>query len=301
MTVADLAAARASGTAAANATYYRPDRAFDHQLPGVPPHVFADEQREVLRPGCPTGMIDLDLSGRLALPWPATTPVMLARYIVVRRGECLSHQFAATGEAFYAMRGKGRSGSGGTSIAWQAGDTFCFPGGSITEHCADEDAILFSVTNEPELAYQGLKPPLPTDNPVLPAHFLGEKVDEALARIVGPTTTAGKGILLVTPNCEPVKAMTPSLAAAMNSLEPGGDQRPHRHNSAALTLAIEGEGVHSMVDGQRYDWIPFGVLVTPAQAMHSHHNRGPRTMKSLVFQDAGLYYHFRNIGFSFGG
>jgi gentisate 1,2-dioxygenase len=86
---------------------------------------------------------------------------------------------------------------------------------------------------------------------------------------------------------------------AMNSLESGGDQRPHRHNSAALTLAIDWEGVHSMVDGQRYDWIPFGVLVTPPQAMHSHHNRGAGMMKSLVFQDAGLYYHYRNIGFSF--
>lgn len=298
MTLAEAAAQRSSA-AASNAQYYRPDRAFDHQLPQVPAHLFADEQREVLRPGCPTGMIDLDLSSRLELPWPATTPVMLGRYIVVRRGESLSHQFIATGEAFYAIRGRGCSVSGGTSIEWTTGDTFCFPGGATTQHTAQDDAILFAVTNEPELAYQGLQAPPPQANPVLPAHFLGEKVDEALAKIVGPTTTAGKGILLVTPHCGPVKAMTPSLAVAMNSLEPGGDQRPHRHNSAALTLSIAGNGVHSLLDGERYDWIPFGVLVTPAQAVHSHHNRGTATMKSLVFQDAGLYYHYRNIGFRF--
>lgn len=287
--------------ATARATYYRPDKAFDHQLPDVPAHVFADELREVLRPGCPTGMVDLDLSTRLELPWPATTPVMLARYLVVKRGESLSHQFVASGEAFYVMRGRGSSVSGDTTLDWETGDTFCFPGGAVTDHRTEEDALLFAVTNEPELAYQGLAAPARADNPVLATHFLGEKVDEALARIVGPTTTAGKGILLVTPNCASVKAMTPTLAAAMNSLEPGGDQRPHRHNSAALTLAIEAEGVHSMVDGERHDWVTFGVLVTPAQAMHSHHNRGPRTMKSLVFQDAGLYYHYRNIGFAFGG
>jgi hypothetical protein len=39
-------------------------------------------------------------------------------------------------------------------------------------------------------------------------------------------------------------------------------------------------------------------MVTPPQASHSHHNRGPRQMKSFVVQDGALYYQLRNPGFA---
>ena len=43
----------------------------------------------------------------------------------------------------------------------------------------------------------------------------------------------------------------PMVNTAINTLEAGGDQRPHRHNGAAITLAIEGEGIHSMIEDEK--------------------------------------------------
>ncbi|MDP3139877.1 MAG: cupin domain-containing protein [Burkholderiaceae bacterium] len=294
--------ADANAQYSAHAMYIQPSGPFDVLLPEIVPHVFRDEQKKAFAPDAPTGMVLLDLSASLRTDGPATTPVMLARYLVIRAQETLSHRFVSSGEIFYPIRGRGASTSGGVTLSWKAGDVFCFPGGAETRHTADEDTVLLCVTNEPELAYQGLPAPPLSDSVTQPTLFKGELIDQHLSGRVGvPTQTAGKGILLVTPRLDRTKAMTPTLSIAMNTLEPGGDQRPHLHNAAALTLAIRHEGVHSTIDGQRYDWHPFCVMVTPPRAVHSHHNRGPGLMKALVFQDGGLYYQYRNPAFAFGG
>ncbi len=67
----------------------------------------------------------------------------------------------------------------------------------------------------------------------------------------------------------------------------------------AITLGIEGEGVYSMIDGQRVDWSAGAAQITPAAALHSHHNRGAERMLSLVLQDEALHYYTRTVGFSF--
>jgi gentisate 1,2-dioxygenase len=54
-----------------------------------------------------------------------------------------------------------------------------------------------------------------------------------------------------------------------------------------------------MIDGQRVDWQPDAVMVTPPTAVHSHHNEGDNLMTCLIAQDSGLYYQARTIGFSF--
>ena len=41
---------------------------------------------------------------------------------------------------------------------------------------------------------------------------------------------------------EHLRNIMPSITLAMNSLPAGESQRPHRHNSAALTLCVQGEG-----------------------------------------------------------
>jgi gentisate 1,2-dioxygenase len=85
---------------------------------------------------------------------------------------------------------------------------------------------------------------------------------------------------------------------AVNTLESGKDQRPHRHNGVAVTLCIRGQGVYSQIDDQRVDWIDCGVQITPPAALHSHHNRGPERMECLIFQDEALHYYTRTPGFS---
>ena len=261
-----------------------------------------DEQRRALASDCPTGLIPLDISGMLGTAYPATTPLLLARYVVVRAGESLDHAFAATGEIFYVARGNGCSKSGGTRIDWREGDAFVFPGAGKTSHEAAANSVLVCFTNEPELAYAGVRPPKAASNAVIkPAHFDGRVVDQKLGVVhqrTGAQETAGKSVIFSTTPLQGMRTILPSVTAAVNTLEPGGDQRAHRHNAAALTLAIESEGVHSKVAGKRINWIPFGVMITPPQAEHSHHNRGPRMMKSFVVQDGALYYQLRNPGFA---
>lgn len=287
---------------ASDAIFYVPEGAFDRGLADIAPHLFADEQRRALAPACPTGLIALDRSGALGTAYPATTPLLLARYVVVRAGESLEHRFEATGEIYYVARGQGSSASGEARIGWQAGDAFVFPGAGRTRHQAQADCLLVCFTNEPELAYGGVRPPEASRNSVVKAaHFDGRVIDEKLGLVhqrSGPQKTAGKSVIFATTPLQGMRTILPSITAAVNTLEPGGDQRPHRHNAVALTLAIESEGIHSRVGGEKIDWIPFGVMVTPPQATHSHHNRGPRMMKSFVVQDGALYYQLRNAGFA---
>ena len=67
----------------------------------------------------------------------------------------------------------------------------------------------------------------------------------------------------------------------------------------ALTLCLKGEGVHSVVDGQRKAWEQHAVMVTPPGAPHSHHNDGDERMECLIVQDGGLHYYARTTGFAF--
>jgi len=91
----------------------------------------------------------------------------------------------------------------------------------------------------------------------------------------------------------------PTLTLAMNQLPPGDYQRPHRHNSVAITLPLAGERCYSMIDGQRVDWQRHAAMITPPGAVHSHHNDGAVPMTCLIVQDGGLHYHCRTMGFAY--
>jgi gentisate 1,2-dioxygenase len=85
----------------------------------------------------------------------------------------------------------------------------------------------------------------------------------------------------------------------MNSLPGGAVQRPHRHNSVAVSLVIKGDRCFSLIDGRRKDWAPWATTITPPVAVHSHHNGGNEQALFLIVQDGGLYYHTRAMGFEF--
>ena len=71
-----------------------------------------------------------------------------------------------------------------------------------------------------------------------------------------------------------------------------------RHNGAAITLSIQGEGVYSMIEDEKVPWSDGAAQITPATELHSHHNRGSGRMRSLVVQDEGLHFYTRTPGFS---
>ncbi len=301
----ELAANDALSAAERRARYYNPANIFTVKRPAVPKHAFVDEIEQVMAASTPSGWIALDVGPRMGFDYPATTPLMLGRYARIRAGETLTGRFQASGELYYVIAGAGRAAKAGERLAWAAGDVFALPGGGETQLSADaDDAVLFQITNEPELTFQGLDAPRPEAAPTQAVHYPAAEIRRQMALVreahKADANASGMAIHFSSERREAMGDIHPSIALALNSLDPHAVQRPHRHNSVALTLPIQCEGVYSVIEGARVDWHPYAVLITPPAALHEHHNEGEQMMLSLVVQDGGLYYHLRTIGFSFG-
>lgn len=287
------------------ARYWSPANIFTVKRPAVPARVFAAERDRALDAGGPSEWIALDIGAEMGFDVPATTPLMLARYARIRAGERLAGRFRASGEMYYAIAGSGAAEKDGERLEWAAGDVFTLPGGgkSVLE-AGPEGAVVLQATNEPEVAFHGLDVPAPADCPLEAAHFPAAEIAHQMALVrdaqKADPNASGMAMHFTTEKMEREKNLLPSIALAMNALDAHSVQRPHRHNSVALTLPIRCAGVHSVIDGARVDWQQHALMITPPAALHSHVNEGDEAMLSLVIQDGGLYYHCRTIGFGFG-
>jgi len=88
-------------------------------------------------------------------------------------------------------------------------------------------------------------------------------------------------------------------------------QAPHRHQSVAVDLVVDAKpGCYTMVgrtlgpdgtikDGERFDWEPHSVFVTPPGLWHSHHNESGPPAHILPIQDAGLHTFLRTLDIRF--
>lgn len=288
---------------AGRARYLTNENGFAFSWPAVPVRQFLEERDRAFAASSPTGLVALDISADLCTKYPATTPTLLCRYVRLRGTEQLRTAFAASGEIYYVIAGSGESRNGRDVIAWERGDVFCFPGGGETLHRAGSaDSVLFSVTNEPLLAFERLRAPLPGQAVVETTHWPAAEIErhfqEVWRRPVSANTT-GNSVQFSTTALAPSTNTIPTINTAINTLEPGCDQRPHRHNGVAVTLAIQGEGIHSMIDGKRVNWSTGAAQITPATLLHSHHSTGTQRMRSFVIQDEGLHQYTRTPGFSF--
>ena len=287
----------------ARARYFDSGNAFALKYPPIPCHQFLAERDRALDPATATGVIPLDLSEPMAMDGPATTPLILTSYVRIRAGEALSTRLKASGEIYYVIAGSGETSKGADTIAWGPGDVFCLPGGGATRHRAgDRDCVLWSISNEPQLAFEHLEP-APPENAVTGAvHYPAAEIEQQLARVAAKlagTKIAGLALMFSSTDQEHRRNVLPTLTLGMNQLPPGDSQRPHRHNSVAVTLNIRCKGCYSMIDGRRVDWQPHAVMVTPPAEVHSHHNDGDETMTCLIVQDGGLHYHCRTMDFRF--
>lgn len=284
------------------ALYYDPANAFDFRWPPVPRRQFLAERDRAFDSAAPSGLIPLDASDALKTPYPATTPSLLAQYLRLRGGESVNTTNRASGEVYFVMHGAGRSRNGADTLAWSAGDVFCFAAGRDTLHGADdEDSLLFCVSDAPLVAFQGLAPSAPDESLIETVHWSAAEIDKRLDTVYARPRAddeAGRAVLFSSRALAPARNILPMMVAAINTLEAGGDQRPHRHNGVAITLALQGEGVYSLIEGERIDWVTGAAQITPATELHSHHNRGSERMRSLVIQDEGLHYYTRTPGFS---
>jgi gentisate 1,2-dioxygenase len=294
----------APGTAAeARGRFFNTGNGFNVQLPPVPDRIFTDESALALDPATPTGLIACDISVELESRFPATSPLVLARYAKIRAGEQLTTDFVASGVIAYVIIGSGHTSCAGQDIAWGAGDLFILPGGAPAHYTAgDTDAVLWLVTNEPQLAFENLQAPARGQAPTDLVHFRSDEITRQIELIydIGRNEEiAGSALIFSAEQQEATRNILPTLTVAMNSLPGGAVQRPHRHNSVAVSLVIKGDRCFSVIDGKRKDWAPWATTITPPVSVHSHHNDGNEQALFLIVQDGGIYYHTRAMGFEF--
>lgn len=303
--MADLPAQHAAAPATeaeARARFFNSGNAFNIKMPPVPGGLFTAEPARALAEDTPTGFIACDQSPAMGCAFPATTPLMLARYAVVAAGERLAADFNATGSVWYVIEGRGAADCLGETLSFAPGDVFLLPGAPAGIRAGDSRLVLWVVTNEPQLALDGAMPPDDARRPVAPVHYPAAEIARQVDIIYDHAQngqTSGIALIFSSDTQAAARNILPTLTLSLNTLPPGEDQRAHRHNSAAITLVVQGEGCHSMVDSKRCPWSPFATLVTPPGAPHSHHNAGSRRALFLIVQDGGLHYHARTMGFSF--
>lgn len=285
------------GAAQARARFFNSGNAFDVKLPEVPAGRFDAP------PDGACGVFDCSQHEALGCAFPATTPLMLARYVRIAASESMAIDVRATGAVWYVIAGEGRVGGVSPDIVFGAGDVFLLPGAPGYRFAAGPaGALLWTVGNEPQLAFDASRPPRPPDAPVEPVHYPAAEIERQLALLLSMGTrdsTSGRALIFSSDRQEPARNLTPTLTLSFNTLAAHTHQRTHRHNAAAVTLVVQGEACHSMVDTVRCLWSPWATLVTPPGAPHSHHNAGDADARFLIVQDGGLHYHARTMGFAF--
>ena len=182
------------------------------------------------------------------------------------------------------------------------------------EHHAISDAALYWVSDEPLLRYLGVRPSQARFSlTVFRREQLRAQVEE-LRHEEGVEHRNRLGVILGNQSTEgSTLTLTHTLWALLNVLPARSAQRPHRHNSVALDMAVEVAApgqVYTLMgpeldeDGWvknpvRLDWEAGGVFVTPPGWWHSHHNDSDSDAWVFPMQDAGLYTYQRTLDIQF--
>jgi gentisate 1,2-dioxygenase len=310
---AAASSARARWTAGANVFEY--GAAANPEMAPIPVLVHPPALHE----SGPTRVIPFDINDTLDIDTQCTSPNLMASFVRVVEGESIATAAVATSQAFYVIRGSGETSSAEHGVVrWGAGDLFVVPvtPGALTHKCTSADshggAALYWVHDGPLMDYLGVVPAAPKFAPTL---FERERMLAEVREIAHAAPAGGErnrlGVLLGNKACDQTKTLTHVLWSLLNSIPANDVQRPHRHNSVALDLAVAAKpGVYTLmgkeiddkgeiIDPIRCDWIPGGVFVTPPGWWHSHHNESDEVAWVLPMQDAGLYTHQRTLDIRF--
>ncbi len=258
-----------------------------------------------------TRVIELNISKVLETPYPATSPSLLANYIRICEGEHIQTQCTATSEVFFVMRGSGRTITEQGIITWKQGDAFALPGNTPLTHEANSDSALYWTHDQPLLNYLGVSPTKKRFNPVFYSQesMVGEVA--ALREIALQEKRNRVGIILGNKDCSKTKTMTHSMWSLFNLLPAGEMQKPHRHQSIALDLAVSGNANTYTLLGKKVDsdgniinpikavWSPNSVFITPPGWWHSHHNESDEDAYVFPVQDAALHTYLRTLDIQF--
>ena len=266
-----------------------------------------------------TRIVPLDTSGLLGCRGPATSPGLCASFLHVRPTEALITDANATSQLFFVMRGAGTthvegpaSGSeSGTEIGWRAGDLFTLPAASRSTHVATDDTGVYWVHDGPLLEYLGVAAVRRQFAPTLYTRAAIHDALDAIVRDPASATANRVSVLLGNHLFPQTLTITHVIWAMFGILPVDAVQAPHRHQSVAVDLVVDARpGCYTMVgrslgpdgrikDGERFDWKPHSVFVTPPGLWHSHHNESGTPAHILPIQDAGLHTFLRTLDIRF--
>ena len=99
---------------------------------------------------------------------------------------------------------------------------------------------------------------------------------DAAGRLVDMHLAERRNLLLFNPMEGNTYATLRTLVAAYQMIMPGEKARSHRHVPNALRLVLDsGEGVYTIVNGEKLMMRSGDVLLTPNWCWHGHGNDGP--------------------------
>jgi len=163
----------------------------------------------------------------------------------------------------------------------------------------------------PLLSYLGVQAQQPRFRPAFYSHDDLWREVEAVKDIAIRENRNRAGIILGNLDAQATKSITHDMWSLLNVLPKGCVQKPHRHNSVALDLAVSaGENTYTLmgkeidenghiIDPIRADWASGSVFVTPPAWWHSHHNESDQDAYVFPVQDAGLHTYARTLDIQF--
>lgn len=238
--------ALANADAAARVRIHEYSLAAAVELPAQPVAAFP---ASLHAPG-PSRAIPLDLSAELGVDYAATSPNLLAHFLVLdpSDGAALTTTARATSQAFFVLRGEGSTSGAHGVLAWSAGDLFVLPTPGALVHAAPRGAALYAICDEPLLRYLGATATEPRCGA---AFYSRAALLDAVAAVRAEPGAASRnrmGVLLSGADLGETKTLSRTLWALLNVLPANTKQPPHRHQSVAIDLCVSvGEGAEGKV------------------------------------------------------
>lgn len=262
----------------------------------------------------PTGVIPLDLSGRLGITTgAATSPALLANFLRIAAGEHLAAlRVNATSQLYYVLYGRGFAAVNGRLTDWEKGDFLVLPAGAEPVFYADAETAMYWVHDEPLLRYLGVDATTPRFRPTKFRRADAVAKLEEIAARPGANDKSRVSVLLANADQEQTLTITHVLWAMFGVLPPHQAQRPHRHQSVALDLILDAppSGCYTLLGTRldergeilnpiRVDWRAGGAFTTPPGMWHAHYNETDTPAHLIPVQDAGLQTYLRSLDIKF--
>jgi gentisate 1,2-dioxygenase len=99
-------------------------------------------------------------------------------------------------------------------------------------------------------------------------------------------------LVLENPGLRHQSRITTSLYAGVQLVLPGEVAPAHRHTQSAIRFALEGQGAHTAVEGERTSMSPGDFVITPSMTWHDHANQTKDPMFWLDVLDIPMVQFF---------